>query len=167
MQSFDNSLKLRLRRGRLVTEQEEGKPNPTFIPVANQSARLAAELIDGDPRSSLNEVLLNAPMTAHAIGGACIGATAESGVIDPYQRVFGHPGLHVVDGSAITANLGVNPSLTIAAMSERAMAMWPNNGEDDPRPAMEEQYCRVAPIPPRYPVVPSSAPAALFYSTEG
>lgn len=163
MQSFDNSLRLRLRRGRLVTEQEEGKPNPTFIPVANRSARIAAELIDGDPGSSLNEVLLNAPMTAHAIGGACIGATAESGVIDPYQRVFGHPGLHVVDGSAITANLGVNPSLTIAAMSERAMAMWPNKGEDDRRPALGGHYQRLDPIAPKHPTVPSSAPASLFY----
>ncbi len=165
MQSFDNSLKLRLRRGRLVTEQEEGKPNPTYIPAANESARIAAELIDGDPGSSINEVLLNVPMTAHAIGGACIGATAERGVIDPYQRVFGHPGLHVADGSAITANLGVNPSLTIAAMSERAMAMWPNKGEDDRRPALGAHYQYLDPIAPKHPAVPSSAPAALFYST--
>ncbi len=164
MQSFDNSLRLRLgRRGRLVTEQETGKPNPTFIPIANQSARIAAELIDGDPGSSINEVLLNAPLTAHAIGGACIGATSEEGVIDPYQRVFGHPGLHVVDGSAITANLGVNPSLTIAAMSERAMAFWPNKGEPDVRPELGESYRRIEPIGPISPAVPPDAPAALFY----
>jgi cholesterol oxidase len=164
MQSFDNSLRLRLgRRGRLLTEQETGKPNPTFIPIANQSARIAAELIDGDPGSSINEVLLNAPMTAHAIGGACIGATPEEGVIDPYQRVFGHPGLHVVDGSAITANLGVNPSLTIAAMSERAMAFWPNKGEPDVRPELGGSYRRIEPIGPISPAVPAGAPAALFY----
>lgn len=164
MQSFDNSLRLRLgRRGRLVTEQETGKPNPTFIPIANRSARIAAELIDGDPGSSINEVLLDAPLTAHAIGGACIGATPEKGVVDPYQRVFGHPGLHVVDGSAITANLGVNPSLTIAAMSERAMAFWPNKDTPDPRPETGEPYRRLEPIAPRNPAVPADAPAALFY----
>ena len=76
----------------------------------------------------------NRPLTAHFIGGCAIGDSAETGVIDPYQRVYGHPGLHVVDGSAITANLGVNPSLTITAQAERAMAFWPNKGEADPRP---------------------------------
>ena len=166
MQSLDNSLRLRLGRwGRLVTEQESGKPSPTFIPIANRSARITAELIDGDPGSSINEVLLDAPLTAHAIGGACIGASPEKGVIDPYQRVFGHPGLHVMDGSAITANLGVNPSLTITAMSERAMAFWPNKGEDDRRPALGAHYQHLDPIAPKHPAVPSSAPGALFYST--
>jgi cholesterol oxidase len=164
MQSFDNSLRLRLgRRGHLVTEQEAGKPNPTFIPVANQSAKIAAGIIDGDPGSSINEVLLNAPLTAHTIGGACIGASAEQGVIDPYQRVFGHDGLHVVDGAAITANLGVNPSLTIAAMAERAMAFWPNNGDEDLRPPVGEEYRRLDPIAPKNPAVPADAAAALFY----
>ncbi len=166
MQSLDNSLRLGLRRsGRLRTKQESGKPNPTFIPVANRAARITAELIDGDPGSSINEVLLNAPLTAHAIGGACIGASIERGVVDPYQRLFGHAGLHVADGSAITANLGVNPSLTIAAMTERAMAMWPNKGEDDRRPALGAHYEHLDPIAPKHPAVPSSAPAALFYST--
>ncbi len=74
------------------------------------------------------------PLTAHFIGGCAIGDSSETGVIDPYQRVFGHPGLHVADGSAVTANLGVNPSLTITAQAERAMSFWPNKGEDDPRP---------------------------------
>jgi cholesterol oxidase len=149
MQSLDNSLTVRRGRfGRLVTEQERGKPSPTFIPIANESARIAAELIGGDPGSSINEVLLDVPLTAHAIGGACIGDSVERGVIDPYQRMFGHPGLHVVDGAAISANLGVNPSLTIAAMSERAMAFWPNRGEPDPRPAAGEPYRRLDPVPP-------------------
>ncbi len=84
-------------------------------------------------------------------------------MVDPYQRVFGHPGLHVVDGSAITANLGVNPSLTIAAMSERAMAFWPNKDTPDPRPETGEPYRRLEPIAPRNPAVPADAPAALFY----
>ena len=75
------------------------------------------------------------PLTAHFMGGCAIGDSPETGVIDPYHRVYGYEGLHVADGSAITANLGVNPSLTITAQAERAMAFWPNKGETDPRPA--------------------------------
>ena len=101
------------------------------------------------------------PLTAHFIGGCAIGDSPESGVVDPYQRVYGHPGLHVVDGSAISANLGVNPSLTITAQAERAMAFWPNRGEADPRPALGSAYQRLDPVAPRSPVVPDHAPAAL------
>ena len=61
-------------------------------------------------------------------------------MIDPYHRVYGHPGLHVVDGSTVSANLGVNPSLTITAQAERAMAFWPNHGEADPRPDLGSAY---------------------------
>ena len=75
-------------------------------------------------------------MTAHFIGGCVIGDSPETGVVDPYHRVYGHPGLHVVDGSTVSANLGVNPSLTITAQAERAMAFWPNRGEPDPRPPL-------------------------------
>ena len=101
------------------------------------------------------------PLTAHFIGGCAIGDSPETGVIDPYQRVFGYPGLHVADGSAISANLGVNPSLTITAQAERAMAFWPNKGEADPRPALGEQYERVQPGRPALPGRPGSAPGAL------
>jgi cholesterol oxidase len=100
-------------------------------------------------------------MTAHLIGGCAIGESAETGVVDPYQRLFGYDGLHVVDGSAVSANLGVNPSLTITAQAERAMALWPNKGEPDPRPPVGEPYARIAAVPPRNPVVPANAPAAL------
>jgi cholesterol oxidase len=82
-------------------------------------------------------------------------------VIDPYQRVFGHPGLHVVDGAAVSANLGVNPSLTITAQAERAMSLWPNRGEPDTRPALGSAYRRVAPVAPAGPLVPEAAPGAL------
>jgi cholesterol oxidase len=82
-------------------------------------------------------------------------------VIDPFHRVFGHPGLHVVDGSAISANLGVNPSLTITAQAERAMAFWPNRGDADPRPPLGSTYERIAPVEPASPAVPPTAPAAL------
>jgi cholesterol oxidase len=100
-------------------------------------------------------------MTAHFIGGCAIGDTAERGVVDGWQRLFGHPGLHVIDGSAISANLGVNPSLTITAQAERAMAFWPNKGEDDPRPPVGSAYRPVAPVQPLRPAVPPSAPSAL------
>jgi len=101
------------------------------------------------------------PLTAHFIGGCAIGDSPGSGVVDPYQRVYGYDGLHVVDGSAISANLGVNPSLTITAQAERAMAFWPNKGEHDPRPALGSAYRRLAPVAPKNPVVPDAAPGAL------
>ncbi len=157
MQSFDNSIRIRgkLRRGRvrLRSERGHGAPNPTHMPVGIEAARIAAEEIGGDAVSPLNEVLFNIPTTAHILGGCCIGATASSGVVDPYQRIYGHPGLHVVDGSTITANLGVNPSLTITAQSERAMSLWPNKGELDPRPALGADYIRVDPVPAHNPAV--------------
>ena len=165
MQSLDNKIRLSLKRGplgsRLSSTQDSDKPNPTYIAVANEAARVAADRIDGHPVSALNEVLLDVPTTAHIIGGVCIGADRARGAIDAYQRLFGHAGLHVADSSAITGNLGVNPALTIAAMTERAMAYWPNKGESDPRPPLGERYVPVGSCPPRQPVVPSSAPAAL------
>jgi cholesterol oxidase len=153
MQSYDNSLRVFLKRGafgaKLVTEQGSGAPNPTYLPIANEAARIAADAMGGMPGSSINEVLLNRPITAHILGGASIGADPTTGVVDAYHRVFGHPGLHVVDGAAVAANLGVNPSLSITAMAERAMAMWPNQGGDDPRPALGAPYRVVGPVRPR------------------
>ncbi len=133
MQSHDNSLNVSYQRGKLRSSQGHGAPNPTWIPEGNRAAELLAEEIGGIPGGSLPEVA-DTPVTAHLIGGAVIGHGPETGVIDKYHRVFGHPGLHVVDGAAITANLGVNPSLTIAAQAERAFAHWPRKGEPDPRP---------------------------------
>ena len=165
MQSLDNSLQTYRRRTllgwRLTTRQGHGAPNPTWIPAANQAARWAAEEMGGRPMGSIFEALLDVPTTAHIIGGCPIGATPEDGVIDPYHRVHGYDGLHVVDGSAVTANLGVNPSLSITALAERAMALWPNRGDADPRPPLGAPYRRVAPVPPRAPAVPADAPAAL------
>jgi cholesterol oxidase len=160
MQSLDNSITVRRRFGRLVSRQGHGTPNPTWIPAANATTRRVAELIDGDPGGTWGEAV-NMPMTAHFIGGCAIGSSPESGVIDAYQRLYGHPGLHVVDGSALSANLGVNPSLTITAQAERAMAFWPNKGEADPRPPLGAAYERLAPVAPVAPVVPADAPGAL------
>ena len=75
--------------------------------------------------------------------------------------MHGYPGVSVVDGSAVSANLGVNPSLTITAQAERATALWPNKGEDDVRPAPGAPYRHVDPVAPRRPLVPASAPGAL------
>lgn len=148
MQTRDNSIRLLRKKGwfrtKLSTTQGEGEPNPTYIPIANETARLTAEEIDGIGFSSVNEVLFDTPLTAHILGGAPIGVDADSGVIDAYHRVFGHEGLHVIDGAAIGANLGVNPSLTITAMAERAISMWPDRGEEDERAMLGEPYAPVA-----------------------
>jgi cholesterol oxidase len=109
-------------------------------------------------------VLLDIPLTAHILGGACLGDSAASGVIDPYHRMFSYPGLHVTDGAAVAANLGVNPSLTITAMAERAMALWPNRGDEDLRPAPGEGYRTVDPTRPVAPSVPEGASAELRFS---
>ena len=160
MQSLDNSLTSFLRGGRLVTKQGTGSPNPDWIPIAHDITRRYAKKIGGFAFGTYADVF-NIPTTAHYIGGCVMGLSADEGVLDPYQRLYGHPGLHVVDGSAVSANLGVNPSLTITAQAERAMACWPNRGEPDPRPPLGAGYERLAPVPPRHPVVPESAPGAL------
>lgn len=165
MQSRDNSLTVsaKPKRGGRVTlrsRQGHGEPNPTWIPEANRAYRLMAKHMNGFPESGVGEVA-DVPMTAHFLGGAPIGDAPETGVVDAYHRAFGHEGLHIVDGSTVSANLGVNPSLTITAQAERAFALWPNKGEADARPALGERYVPVAPVPPRSPVVPAHAPAAL------
>lgn len=165
MQSLDNSLTTHTKRGlfgrrRLASRQGHGSPNPTFIPAGHEANLRAAEQIGGTAGGTWGEVF-DIPLTAHFIGGAPIGTAPENGVIDPYHRVFGYPNLHVVDGSAITANLGVNPSLTITAQAERAFSLWPNKGETDPRAAQDATYRRTTPVAPTAPVVPAHAPAAL------
>jgi len=160
MQSLDNSLTSYLKGRRLVTKQGSGEPNPEWIPLAHEIARKYADECDGVSGNIATDIF-NIPATAHYIGGCTIGDSSGTGVIDPYQRIYGYPGLHIADGSAITANLGVNPSLTITAQAERAMAYWPNKGEADPRPALGAAYQRVAPVAPAHPVVPASAPGAL------
>ena len=164
MQSVNNSLTVRGVKSklgyRLTSQQGEGEPNPTWIPLGNDASRRIAKKIDGFAMGQIGDII-DAPMTAHFVGGVCIGADPEHGVLDAYHRVFGYEGLHVVDGAAVSANLGVNPSLTITAQAERAMSMWPNKGEADARPAVGEAYVPVPAVAPRRPVVPEHAPAAL------
>lgn len=143
MQTVDNSLTLSVKRrfGRFVltSTQGEGEPNPSYLPQAHRAARaIAARLqqegdVQTEARGSWPEVF-GVPMTAHFLGGAIVSASPEQGVVDPYHRIWGYPGLHVVDGAAVPANPGVNPSLTITAMAERAMAGWPRRDEPDARP---------------------------------
>ncbi|MGQ0775130.1 MAG: GMC family oxidoreductase [Pseudonocardiales bacterium] len=160
MQSLDNSLTTYRSHGRLTSRQGHGEPNPTFIPAGLRATQLVAEHIGGVAGSTWGE-LFNIPITAHFLGGCVMGPTADDGVIDPYHRVHGYPNLSVVDGSAVSANLGVNPALTITALAERAFALWPNNGEPDPRPQPGEDYRQLTPISPRSPAVPPDAPGAL------
>jgi cholesterol oxidase len=127
MQTLDNAIALRPRRTpfggiRLQTEQDPLKPNPTFIPVANEFTKWLADRTGGIAQSSLLEAVANIPFTAHILGGAAIGASAHDGVVDADHRVFGYENLLICDGSVVPANVGVNPSLTITAMSERAMS---------------------------------------------
>ncbi|WP_326610805.1 GMC family oxidoreductase [Streptomyces scopuliridis] len=165
MQSLDNSLTTYRKpggvgKGLLTARQGHGAPNPKQIPEAIRAATLIAEEINGFAGSNVGE-LMGTPLTAHFLGGCVIGASAEEGVIDPYHRLYGHPGISVVDGSAVSANLGVNPSLTITAQAERAMSFWPNKGEPDPRPEQGAAYVRQDPVAPVSPAVPEEAFGAL------
>lgn len=166
MQSLDNSITLYTKRipgtrKRYVTsKQGHGVPNPTWIPAGNEAIRIMARMTGGFAGSAVGDAF-NKPLTAHFLGGCAIGDSPETGVVDAYQRVYGHPGLHIADGSAISANLGVNPSLTITAQAERAMSFWPNKGEADPRPPLGAEYRRIEPVRPAAPVVPEDAPGAL------
>ena len=133
MQTLDNAIALRptLKRSgavRLQTEQDPQRPNPTFIPVANEAAEWLAKRTGGIAQSSLTEALINVPSTAHILGGAVIGHSPEDGVVDSRQHVFGYENLLVCDGAAIPANVGVNPSLTITALAEHAMSKIPEKG---------------------------------------
>ncbi|MGE4234266.1 MAG: GMC oxidoreductase [Bacteriovoracia bacterium] len=134
MQTLDS--KIRFIRGRnlftlyrkkMTTSFEKGaKKIPSYIPIGHVVARLLAKKMNAMPQSAINEVFLQIPTTAHILGGCSIGESIETGVIDKNQKVFGYENLYVCDGSAIPANLGVNPSLTITAMTERAMSRIPN-----------------------------------------
>jgi cholesterol oxidase len=153
MQTHDNSITVRRKRGllgwKLSSSEGHGESTPTYIPQGNAAVRaLAKRLGEVTGRkvvagSSIGEIF-DIPMTAHFLGGAVISDSPESGVVDPYHRVWSYPGLHVVDGSAVSANLGVNPSLTITAQAERAVAMWPSKGEQDERPSQGEPYRAVS-----------------------
>jgi cholesterol oxidase len=135
MQTADNHTRLVQQRqwlwpfSRALTSQPTpGQPGiPSYVPIANEVAREVASELDAVPQNSVNEVFLDTGSTAHILGGCAIGSGPETGVIDGAGEVFGHPGLYVMDGSVIGANLGVNPSLTITALAEHLCSRFPEN----------------------------------------
>ena len=139
MQTVDAAMHLRPRRRlfgrgvRLQTEQDPDRPNPIYLPAAARAARWFAKRTGGVPQSALTESIQNVPTTAHILGGAVIGSSPESGVVDSGNRVFGYENLMVTDGAAIPANPGVNPSLTITAKAEHAMSLVPAKEGSEPR----------------------------------
>jgi cholesterol oxidase len=153
MQSLDNSLTVRGRRRRfggvaLTSTQGHGTPNPTWFPQATagvQAMTRALTRATGTRAVAGGNIsaIVDMPLTAHFLGGCPISDDPDGGVVDPYHRVWGYPGIHVVDGSAISANLGVNPSLTITAQAERALSLWPRRGQSDRRPPQGQPYQRV------------------------
>ena len=167
MQNVDSAISVSSKRGlfgfRLTSKNDSLTPNATYIPAANEVARRVAENNGGIAGGHIGD-LVNAPFTAHFVGGCVIGESIQTGVIDPYHRVYNYPTLHIVDGASVTANLGVNPSLTITAQAERAFSMWPNKGEKDERPAQNSPYKKVAAVFPLKPFVPKGATGELRVS---
>ena len=164
MQNVDSALTVKGKKGifgwHLTSKNDSDKPNATYIPAANEVVRRIADKHEGIAGGHYGD-LFNAPFTAHFVGGCVIGEDKSKGVIDPYHRVWDYPTLHIVDGSSVTANLGVNPSLTITAQAERAFSMWPNKGDIDLRSHQASRYEVIAAIAPRSPVVPQGASAGL------
>ena len=164
MQNVDSAISVTGKRGlfgfRLTSKNDSKTPNATYIPAANEVARRIAENNGGIAGGHIGD-LINAPFTAHFVGGCVIGESVNTGVIDPYHRVYNYPTMHIVDGASVTANLGVNPSLTITAQAERAFSMWPNKGEADLRPAQNSPYKKVDQVFPTKPFVPAGAPGEL------
>ena len=140
----------------LTSTNDPEHPNATYIPAANETVKRIANKHGGIAGGHIGD-LIDAPFTAHFVGGCVIGSDVTQGVVDPYHRVWNYPTLHIVDGSTITANLGVNPSLTITAQAERALSFWPNKGDADQRPQQDQPYKRLNAVTPRTPVVPAGA----------
>ena len=140
MRTEEGTLRLtRAWHGGLTTTREQGAAPVASFPAATKLAEEASDVLDGMPFALVQETLFNIPTTAHVLGGAGMGDSAATGVIDHQHRVFGYDGLFVVDGSAISANPGVNPSLTITALAERAASLIPERPTElRARPASNE-----------------------------
>jgi cholesterol oxidase len=160
MQTTDTSIELYWHDGLLRSRHGSGTPPPVHIPIVEDFVDRVAKKMDGSQGALLFEVI-NRNASAHFIGGIPIGDSSAHGAVDPYQRAFGQPGLHVMDGSVMPANPGVNPSLLITALAERAMSLWPNKGDVDARPPLGSGYQRVDSVMPHRPFVPAGAPGEL------
>ena len=144
MQTVENKMQLKLgrspwtlfRKG-LVSERDRKLPIPAVIEAGRAVVESFAEKINGVPQATIHEVLLDKPSTAHILGGCEMGEDESTGVVDVNHQVFNYPGLYVVDGSVMPGNLGVNPSLTITALAERAMSRVPAASEASQLPALE------------------------------
>ena len=160
MQTTDTSIELYWDHGSLRSRQGSGMPPSAHIPAAEEFADRLAKRMESRQGALVTEII-NRTASAHFIGGIPIGESHNKGAVDPYQRLFGQSGLHVIDGSVMPANPGVNPSLMITALAERAMSLWPNKGETDTRPPLGSCYEQLDPVMPRRPVVPAGAPGEL------
>ena len=133
MQALDGHIDMKWERSYLWPFRKvlasRGNRIPTFIPAANKFAELFAQMVGGSPMSMLPEILFDIPGTAHCLGGCVMADSPENGVVDYRHRVFGYKNMYVCDGSVVSANLGVNPSLTITALTERAMSFIPMKSE--------------------------------------
>ena len=158
MRDHDDWLDLYWEHDMLRSKPGSDKPPPPILEVANDVAARVAEKLGGRAAQTWFAVADRAT-SSHFVGGMTIADGPEKGVVDPYHRAFGYPGLHIMDGSNIPANPGVNPSLSISALAERAMSFWPNNGDQDPRPPLGSGYDRIPPMMPHKPIVPNGAPA--------
>ena len=130
MQHLDSTLRFKRGLFNLKSTVSSGKAPTSFIPRAKELAEHTSDIIHGAPFVMTTEALFGIPTTAHILGGAVIGNSPETGVIDPHHKVFGYQNMYVCDGSAISANPGVNPSLTITAMTERAMHFIPEKQKE-------------------------------------
>ena len=128
MQHLDSTLQLKLGRFGLKSKLQTGAAPKANNKKAFELASSYAKIVDGEPYLTLTESLLGIPTTAHILGGAVMGESRDLGVIDSENRVYGYPNMLVCDGSMISANPGVNPSLTITAIAEHAMSKIPHKG---------------------------------------
>ena len=166
MQHLDNSITTYTKRGKLGFRRMSSASRATasrtrrWIPAGNEVTRRIAEKIDGVAGGTWGE-LFNIPLTAHFLGGAAIGDSAEHGVIDPYHRVHDYPTLSWSTARRSRRTWASTRRCRITAQAERAASLWPNKGEVDQRPAQGQPYERLEPIAPKHPVVPADAPAAL------
>ena len=130
MESIDSTLSLKQTGlGFMKTTLSSGEAPTAFNPKAQEIARKTEKIIKGKARVLAPEALFGAPTTAHILGGACMGKDDKTGVIDKNNRVFNYKNMLVCDSSMISANIGVNPSLSITAIAERAMSKIPMKSE--------------------------------------
>lgn len=141
MQSLDNSMRMIYKSfpfSRISISNKGSKKVPSYIDIGQKVMNKYAEKVEGIPQNALTEVMLNMSSTAHIIGGIPMGENAKEGVINDQFEVFNYPGMMILDGSIIPGNLGVNPSLTITALSEYAMSLVPEKQGNTNKP-IEEQ----------------------------